>query len=38
MEVNNRRESDSMENMEKQSNPKVMNILQRKVSVKMFQF
>ena len=37
MEVSNRRESDSMEKIEKQSNPKVMNLL-RKVDVKTFHF
>ena len=32
MEVNNGKESDSIEKIEKQSNPKVMNLLQRKVN------
>ena len=38
MEVNNGNESNNMEKIEKQTNPKVMNLLQRKVNVKTFQF
>ena len=38
VEVNDGKESDSMEKVEKQSNPKVMNFLQRKVKIKMFLF
>ena len=38
MEVNNGKEVDSIEKIEKQSNPKVMNLLQRKVNIKMFWF
>ena len=38
MEVNNGNESESMEKIEKQSNPKVMNLLRRRVDVKTFRF
>ena len=38
MEVNNGNKSDSMKKTKKQSNPKVMNLLQWKVNVKAFQF
>ena len=36
MEVNSRKGSNSVEKIEKQSNPKVMNLLQRNVNVKTF--
>ena len=38
MEVNNGKESDSMEKIENPSNLKVMNLLQSKVIVKTFWF
>ena len=38
MVVDNEKESGSMEKIEKQSNPNVMNLLQRKVDVITFQF
>ena len=38
MEVYNGKEPDSMEKIKKQSNPKVMNLSQRKVDVKTFRF
>ena len=38
MEVNNVKESDSMEKIEKVSNSKVMNLLQRKINDKTFRF
>ena len=38
MEVNNRNESDSIKKIEKQSNLKVMKLLQGKVNVKSFSF
>ena len=37
-EINNEKESDSMKEIEKLSNPKVMNLFWRKVNVKMFWF
>ena len=38
MEVNNGNESDSMKKIEKQINPKVMNLFTRKVNVTTFWF
>ena len=38
MEVNNEKKSESMENIEKQRNPKVMNLSQSKVDLKTFRF
>ena len=38
MEANYGKKSDSMEKIEKQSNPEVVNLFQRKVDVKIFQF
>ena len=38
MEVDHGKQSDSVEIIKKQSNPKVMNLLQRKVNVKTFLF
>ena len=38
MEMNNGKESESMEKIETQSNPQVMNLLRKKVDVKTFRF
>ena len=38
MEINKRNKSDSIKKIEKQNNPKVMNLLKWKVNVKTFWF
>ena len=38
MEVNNEKEPDSIEKIEKQSNSKVINLLWKKVNIKIFWF
>ena len=38
MEVNNSKKSDSMDKIENQSDPKVLNLIQREFDVKTFRF